>query len=181
MPGSVFKIVTAIAGLGSGRDHADDDLPAAADGREDGLARRRLPRPDGHTGVPARPFDLDARDRGGRRNIWYALDRAADRRRRPRRRSRRGWASARRSPFDLPTAASQVTNGGGTRPAASPTTSSSRTPSYGQAETLVTPLQMALVAATVANGGTLMQPHLVIAHDGPATGRARSAPEQLGA
>ena len=32
---------------------------------------------------------------------------------------------------------------------------------YGQAETLVTPLQMALVAATIANGGTLMAPELV--------------------
>ena len=33
---------------------------------------------------------------------------------------------------------------------------------YGQAEILVTPLQMALVAATVANDGTLMRPHLVL-------------------
>jgi cell division protein FtsI/penicillin-binding protein 2 len=33
---------------------------------------------------------------------------------------------------------------------------------YGQAEVLVTPLQMALVAATIANDGTLMRPHLVL-------------------
>jgi peptidoglycan glycosyltransferase len=32
---------------------------------------------------------------------------------------------------------------------------------YGQAETLVTPLQMAQVAAAVANGGVLMRPRLV--------------------
>jgi peptidoglycan glycosyltransferase len=32
---------------------------------------------------------------------------------------------------------------------------------YGQAETLTTPLQMALVAAAVANDGVLMRPHLV--------------------
>jgi peptidoglycan glycosyltransferase len=39
---------------------------------------------------------------------------------------------------------------------------------YGQGETLVTPLQMALVASAVANGGVLMTPHLVRS----ATGRA---------
>ncbi len=33
---------------------------------------------------------------------------------------------------------------------------------YGQAQVLVTPLEMALVASTIANGGVLMQPHLVI-------------------
>jgi penicillin-binding protein A len=32
---------------------------------------------------------------------------------------------------------------------------------FGQEHLLVTPLQMAMVAATVANGGVLMQPHLV--------------------
>ena len=37
---------------------------------------------------------------------------------------------------------------------------------YGQGEDLVTPLQMALVAATVANGGTLMKPHLVLESTG---------------
>ncbi len=35
------------------------------------------------------------------------------------------------------------------------------TPAFGQAEVLVTPLQMALVAATIANDGVLMQPKLV--------------------
>jgi peptidoglycan glycosyltransferase len=51
--------------------------------------------------------------------------------------------------------------------------------SYGQGETLVTPLQMALVAATVANGGTLMKPHLVVAATGR-DGTRTIAPEQLG-
>jgi peptidoglycan glycosyltransferase len=32
---------------------------------------------------------------------------------------------------------------------------------FGQDKLLVTPLQMALVAAAVANGGTIMEPHLV--------------------
>ncbi len=37
---------------------------------------------------------------------------------------------------------------------------------YGQGETFVTPIQMALVAATIANGGELMKPHLVTAITG---------------
>jgi len=37
---------------------------------------------------------------------------------------------------------------------------------YGQGETFVTPLQMALVAATIANRGILMKPHLVTAMTG---------------
>jgi len=51
--------------------------------------------------------------------------------------------------------------------------------SYGQAETLVTPLEMALVASTVANGGTLMKPHLVIATTGR-DGTRRIDPAEFG-
>jgi peptidoglycan glycosyltransferase len=43
---------------------------------------------------------------------------------------------------------------------------------YGQAETLVTPLQMALVAATVANDGELMRPLLVTGLSGAEGSRA---------
>ena len=48
---------------------------------------------------------------------------------------------------------------------------------YGQAETLATPLQMALVAATIANEGVLMRPRLVTAltQHGP-----RDAPDRAG-
>ena len=56
---------------------------------------------------------------------------------------------------------SQVTNGGGSLPGGFPDDVELANAAYGQAETLVTPLQMALVAATVANGGVLMRPHLV--------------------
>jgi peptidoglycan glycosyltransferase len=41
---------------------------------------------------------------------------------------------------------------------------------FGQDKLLVTPLQMALVAAGVANGGTIMQPHLVKKVTGPGGG-----------
>ena len=42
---------------------------------------------------------------------------------------------------------------------------------------MVTPLQMALVASTVADGGWLMQPQLVTALTGAATGARSIAPE----
>ncbi len=56
-------------------------------------------------------------------------------------------------PFDLPTAASQVTNGGGSFGGGFADDVELANAAYGQGETLVTPLQMALVAAAVANGG----------------------------
>ena len=65
--------------------------------------------------------------------------------------------------------------------AASRTTSSWRTPPYGQGETLVTPLQMALVAAAVANDGVLMR---AASRDGARAARAVRAtirPEAMAA
>ena len=55
VPGSVFKIVTAVAGLGSGRITAIDDLPGAAPGRARWAARRRASGSSEHPGVPAPP------------------------------------------------------------------------------------------------------------------------------
>ena len=115
VPGSVFKIVTAVAGPRVGRDHARHDVQAAAGGREERPPGRRLPRPDGHhpeTGSTA--LDLvDATEVSC--NIYYALtglqtggaalvDYA----------KRMGFGAP--LPFDLPTAVSQVTNGDGKQP-----------------------------------------------------------------
>jgi penicillin-binding protein A len=89
---------------------------------------------------------------------------------------RLGFGSA--IPFDLPTAASQI-SGGAAGPGGFADDVELANAAYGQAKTLVTPLQMALVASTVADGGVLMRPHLVIA----ATGRSGShpvAPSQVG-
>src|SRR4029078_11555736 len=69
-------------------------------------------------------------------------------------------------PFDLPTAPSQVTNGDGGGPGGFANDAELANASYGQAEPFVTPLQMALVASTVANDGELMRPHLVTAMTG---------------
>jgi len=59
-------------------------------------------------------------------------------------------------PFDLPTAASQVV--AGDAPLSDTLLAST---AFGQGDLLVTPLQMALVAATVANGGVLVEPRLL--------------------
>ena len=59
-----------------------------------------------------------------------------------------------------------MTNGDGTAPGGFVDDTELANASYGQAETLVTPLQMALVAATVANDGELMRPRLVTSMTG---------------
>ena len=61
-----------------------------------------------------------------------------------------------------------MTNGDGSQPGGFTDDVELANASYGQAETFVTPLQMALVASTVANDGVLMQPRLVTAMTGRA-------------
>jgi peptidoglycan glycosyltransferase len=82
-------------------------------------------------------------------------------------------------PFDLPTAVSQVTNANGTDPGGFVDDVELANAAYGQAETFVTPLQMALVAATVANGGELMRPRLVTAMTGK-NGTRTIGPQSMG-
>ncbi len=108
--------------------------------------------------MPARPLDfLTATEVSS--NVYYALvglalgpDRLLD------------WATrlgfGRRLPFDLPTAVSQVTGGSGPM-AGFRDAVELASAAYGQGETFVTPLQMALVAACVANEGRLVAPRLV--------------------
>ena len=65
-----------------------------------------------------------------------------------------------RIPFELPTSPSQVTGGDGPLNGFRDFVEVANA-AYGQGEVLVTPLQMALVASTVANDGLLMRPKLV--------------------
>ena len=78
-------------------------------------------------------------------------------------------------PFDLPTAVSQVTNGDGTDPGGFTDDVELANAAYGQAETFVTPLQMALVAATIANDGDADAAPAGDRDDRQAAGRGRSA------
>ena len=83
-------------------------------------------------------------------------------------------------PFDLPTAVSQVTDGSGSQPGGFKDDVELANAAYGQAETFVTPLQMALVASTVANDGELMRPRLVTAMTGQRSGTKAIGPQSMG-
>ena len=160
VPGSVFKIVTAIAGLGSGAVTPDTTYPEQPAAEVDGLVVDGFTITDGHhpeTGDVA--LDLVGATEVSC-NLWYALtglgtggadlvDYAG----------RLGFGAS--LPFELPTAVSQVTNASGDGPGGFVDDVELANAAYGQAETFVTPLQMALVAATVANDGELMRPHVV--------------------
>ena len=82
-------------------------------------------------------------------------------------------------PFDLPTAISQVTGGDGSAPGGFADDVELANAAYGQAETFVTPLQMALVASTVANDGVLMTPHLVTSMTGKRSGTHTFDPSRM--
>lgn len=165
VPGSVFKIVTAIAGLGSGAITPDTTYTEQPKAERTGLLVHGFRVRDGHhpeTG--SRALDFVAATEVSC-NIWFALtglqtggqalvDYAG----------RMGFGAP--LPFDLPTAVSQVTNGTGDEPGGFIDDVELANASYGQAETFVTPLQMALVAATVANDGELMRPRLATALTG---------------
>jgi peptidoglycan glycosyltransferase len=175
VPGSVMKIVTAIAAFRSGSITKDTTFKQQPAAESTGLLVSGYRVRDGHhlfTGDKALDF-LEATEVSC--NIYFALAGL-----------RTGGAeldaTARRLgfyapiPFDLPTAPSQLTNGGGPLPGGFLDRVELANAAYGQGETFVTPLQMALVAATVANGGVLMKPHLVRSFRG-ASGTQTVAPE----
>src|SRR5204863_470141 len=78
-----------------------------------------------------------------------------------------------------PTTVSQVTNGGGSFGGGFKDDVELANAAYGQAETLVTPLQMAVVAATIANDGVLMKPRLVTSMTSAKSGTHAVGPEEL--
>ena len=161
VPGSVFKIVTATAGARIGRDHATDNVRGPTRRVSDRLPGRRLP----HPRLPAqRCSDRPSRSTSTRRRRCPAT-------------------SGSRTPDSISGRAEHARLGGALRlwPAhsvrarhvAQPGHWRRRTArrlsdrvelanaAYGQAEVLVTPLQMALVASTIANHGLEMKPKLV--------------------
>ncbi len=179
VPGSVFKIVTAVAGLGSGAITPETTYKEQPKAEQDGLLVDGFRIRDGHhpqTGKKALDF-VEATEVSC--NIWYALTglaiggvdlkRYAD---------RMGFDAP--LPFELPTATSQVTNGDGSGPGGFADDVELANAAYGQAETVVTPLQMALVAATVANDGALMRPRLVTSLTGKSGQPRVFGPERMG-
>ena len=169
VPGSIFKIVTATAALSSGAITPATTFAQQPPAEKNGLLVSGFRVHDGHhlfTGSEAMNFDQAVEVSC---NIYFALSglKAGGE-------AMSTWAArfgfGDSIPFDLPTAASQVTGGGGSFGGGFEDDVELANAAYGQGETLVTPLQMALVASAVANGGILMTPHLVLS----ATGRTAS-------
>lgn len=159
-PGSVFKIVTSVAALGSGAITPATTFPQQPAAESTGLLVSGFRVHDGHhpfTG--STPVDYASAVEVSC-NIYFALAGL-----RTGGQQLSSWASrlgfGAPIPFDLPTASSQVTNGGGSFGGGFADDVELANASYGQAEVLATPLQMALVASTVANDGVLMKPRLV--------------------
>jgi peptidoglycan glycosyltransferase len=176
VPGSVFKIVTAIAGLDSNRITPETTFPEQAKAEKNGLVVHGF-RIREHPGVPAETFHmLEATEWSS--NIWYALaglriggDELVQGA------AKVGFGSP--IPFDLPTAVSQVTNSDGREPGGFKDDVELASASFGQGETFVTPLQMALVAAIVANDGVLMKPRLGLQLTGKESGTRTIGTEQM--
>jgi peptidoglycan glycosyltransferase len=163
VPGSIFKVVTATAGLASGSIEPTTTFPGQAEAERTGLVVSGF-RINEHAGVPARTFNLVSGMEVSS-NIWFALagleiggDNLVEYA------ERLGFGAP--LPFDLPTAVSQVTDGRGSAPGGFSDDVELASAAFGQGKTFVTPLQMALVAATVANDGELMRPRLVTALTG---------------
>ncbi len=177
VPGSVFKIVTSVAALGSGAISASTTYPQQPAAEQTGLLISGFRVHDAHhdfTGSLALDYDQAIEVSC---NIYFALTGL-----RTGGAALSDWAGrlgfGAPIPFDLPTAVSQVTNGGGSFGGGFKDDVELANAAYGQAETLVTPLQMALVAATVANNGVLMRPELVTSIGGP-NGNQSIGPQAL--
>ncbi|MFN8630207.1 MAG: penicillin-binding protein 2 [Chloroflexota bacterium] len=177
VPGSVLKIVTAIAGLDTGAITPGTTYAKQPAAEKTGLVVNGFRIKDGHhpeTG--STPLDLAGATEVSC-NIWYALtglqiggDRLVSEA------AKLGFGQA--IPFDLPTTASRLTNGEGTAPGGFADDAELASAAFGQGEAVVTPLQMALVASVVADDGWLMKPHLVTALTGTSPSARTIGPEQ---
>lgn len=178
VPGSVLKIVTAIAGLDTGAVTPATTYPQQPGAERTGLLVGGFRIRDGHhpqTGSTA--LDLAGATEVSC-NIWYALtglaiggDRLVAEA------SKLGFGDP--LPFDLPTSASRLTSGEGGMPGGFTSQADLAATAFGQGEAVVTPLQMALVAATVADDGWLMRPRLVRALTGDSPGARTIDPQTL--
>jgi len=154
-PGSVLKVATAVAGLGSGAITPQTvyaDQPAEE--RTGFLVEGFRVRDGHHPQTGRRVLDLAGAIEVSC-NIWFAragLDIGGQRFLAWG--QRMGFGEA--IPFDVPTAVSTLDGGDGFVDEVELANAA-----YGQSETFVTPLQMALVASLVAERGTLMRPHVV--------------------
>ena len=150
-PGSIFKVITTSAALDSGVVTPDtiyaDSGSITIDGRELIEANRPVDSIDSWSVSEGLWYSL---------NVLYAqvgLDLGADR--------LTAYADAfgfgESIPLDIPVATSQLTSDGDFLDSDIALAESA----FGQGQIQVTPLHMAMVAATIANGGQMMEPYLV--------------------
>lgn len=164
-PGSTFKTVTAIAALSHGTIKADTEVTCPGEIVIDGFPISCNNVPQGTGTYPffnAFVFSVNAIfGQVGDRLGWPGLLETA---------RALGFESA--PEFTTATEASLVY-----QPGADLGRTLLASTAFGQGELLATPLQMALVAAAVANGGELATPHLGIESlkDGRSTGRIEKA------
>ena len=180
VPGSVFKIVTATAGLGSAKISPDTTFPDQPEEYRTGFLVQGFRIHDFPRRVQLdHPLDFyEATEVSS--NIWYAhagLQTGAE----ALQTVSAALGFGQRIPFDLATSPSQINGGDGPLSGFQDNVELANA-AYGQGEVLVTPLQMALVASTVANDGLLMKPKLVDevrATDGSVTALAPQAWSQV--
>ena len=150
-PGSTFKTVTAAAAIDTGVARPDSIYEDAGELTVDGHTLVEQNRPNDQQTLWSLTESL-----AWSLNVVFAQiglqlggDALAE--------AARGWGWESDIPFDLPVEASRVsvTPGFLDDPVAVAETA------FGQGELLATPLQMALVAAGIANEGEIMRPHLV--------------------
>jgi peptidoglycan glycosyltransferase len=150
-PGSTFKTVTASAAIDAGVARPDSIYEDAGELTVDGHTLVEQNRPNEQQTLWSLTESL-----AWSLNVVFAQiglqlggDALAE--------AARGWGWESDIPFDLPVEASRVsvTPGFLDDPVAVAETA------FGQGELLATPLQMALVAAGIANDGEIMRPHLV--------------------
>ncbi len=150
-PGSIFKVITTSAALDSGVVTPDtiyaDSGSITIDGRELIEANRPVDSIDSWSVSEGLWYSL---------NVLYAqvgLDLGADR--------LTAYADAfgfgESIPLEIPVATSQLTSDGDFLESDIALAESA----FGQGQIQVTPLHMAMVAATIANGGQMMEPYLV--------------------
>ena len=161
VPGSIFKIVTSMAALSSGAITPSTTYADQPGAEKTGLLVDGFRVVDGHhPATDGRALNYDQAVEVSC-NIYFAeTGLRAGGQQLTNTAALLGFGAP--LPFDLPTAPSQVTGGGGSYGGGFKDAVELANAAYGQGETLVTPLQMALVAATVANGGVEMQPRLVL-------------------
>ena len=181
IPGSAFKVVTAAAALDSGRFTVDSTFHDPGYCIEygkpvynfaDQSGPERLRHRQLHAGAPAFDQRRLLRDREGARRTEDPRLRQA---------LRLLLGAAARDPVQRARgqAGSTRTAGSSTRRTTSRSTRAGL--AFGQERLQVTPIQMAMVTATIANGGLLMRPYVVervVAPDGSTV--TKTKPDTLG-